>query len=414
MIKSIISFLIEFKKNKGAYIAISQVVSKLAMVGNSFFIVRILTKEEFGSVTLALSILSFLMPFINMGSQNGLLRFGSLASTNKAKDVLSYYNFNVGNKLNGITIFLFLIICLFFATKYKLLTTISWILSLRLVSLSFFFQIRIDYQIRNNNFGYAITDMMFNVCTLVLSFLLSLIFGIYGYVCSLSLSCIFFYCVLKKSLKFVAITNLPVSKKEFWKYSLGSSIANFLHTSISSIDTFMVGYFLSAINIAEYRISSIIPFNLFFIAQMFIVTDYPNFIKNFNNKKYFQTYIKNYFTIFFSLGIVLIAVFFLYGDFIIKLLFGSNYHATSAFYILILITVFSLLVLIPFGNITAALGLLKKNIYASVGAISIQLLTGLLLIPHYGILGAAIATGLAYIYSGFYNMIAVYFHFKKH
>ncbi|MCO6564160.1 MAG: oligosaccharide flippase family protein [Apibacter sp.] len=414
MIKSIISFLIEFKKNKGAYIAISQVVSKLAMVGNSFFIVRILTKDEFGTVTLALSILSFLMPFINMGSQNGLLRFGSLASTNKAKDVLSSYNFNVGNKLNGITIFLFLIICLFFATKYKLLTTISWILSLRLVSLSFFFQIRIDYQIRNNNYGYAITDMIFNVCTLVVSLLLSLIFGIYGYVCSLSLSCIFFYCVLKKSLKFVAITNLPVSKKEFWKYSLGSSIANFLHTSISSIDTFMVGYFLSAASIAEYRISSIIPFNLFFIAQMFIVTDYPNFIKNFNNKKYFQTYIKNYFTIFFSLGIVLIAVFFLYGDFIIKLLFGSNYHATSAFYILILITVFSLLVLIPFGNITAALGLLKKNIYASVGAISIQLLTGLLLIPHYGILGAAIATGSAYLFSGFYNMIAVHLYFKKH
>jgi O-antigen/teichoic acid export membrane protein len=413
MIKSIISFLIEFKKNRGGYIAISQVISKLAMVGNSFFIVRMLSKEEFGSVTLALSILSFLMPFINMGSQNGLLRFGSLASTNKVKDMLSYYNFKVGNKLNGITIFLFLIICLFFATKYKLLITISWILSLRLVSLSFFFQIRIDYQIRNNNYGYAITDMIFNVCTFVLSFLLSLTFGVYGYVCSLSLSCIFFYFVLKKSLKSEAATNLPVSQKEFWRYSLGSSIANFFHNSISSIDTFMVGYFLSAVSVAEYRISSIIPFNLFFIAQMFIVTDYPNFVKNFNNKKYFQTYMKNYFIIFFSLGIILIAVFFTYGDFIIKLLFGDNYHATSAFYVLIFTTVFSLIILIPFGNITAALGLLKKNIYASVGAISVQLLAGLLLIPSYGILGAGISTGLAYVFSGFYNMITVYIYFEK-
>ena len=413
MIKSLSSFLLEFQKNKGGYIAISQVVSKLAMVSNSFFIVRILTKEEFGSVTLALSILSFLMPFINMGSQNALLRYGSLVSDNKEKDILSSYNFKVGNKLNSITIFLFLIICLLFATKYNYLIIISLLLSLRFVSLSFFYQIRIDFQIRDNNYGYAMTDMVFNVSTLVVSLLFSFIFGVYGYVVSLSISFIFFYCFLKKYSKSKENTKLPVSKKEFWKYSIGSSVANFLHSSISSIDTFMVGYFLSAVSIAEYRISSIIPFNLFFIAQMFIVTDYPKFVKNFNNKKYFQTYMKNYFIIFFSLGSVLISIFFLFGDFIIKLLFGSNYQVNTAFYILMIASVFSLLVLIPFGNFSAALGLLKNNIFASVGAIIIQLIVGIFLIPHYGIAGAAMATGLAYIFSGFYNMSTVYLYFKK-
>ena len=176
MIKNILSFLNEFKKNKGGYIAISQIVSKSAMIVNSFFIVRMLTKEEFGSVSLALSILSFLMPFINMGSQNGLLRFGSLVSTSNEKDILSNYNFKTGNALYTITIIIFLIICLFFSTKYNYLVTISLILSFRLVSLSFFYQIRIDYQIRNNNYAYAITDMLFNVFTLIVSLFLSFFF----------------------------------------------------------------------------------------------------------------------------------------------------------------------------------------------------------------------------------------------
>lgn len=413
MIKNILSFLNEFKKNKGGYIAISQIVSKSAMIVNSFFIVRMLTKEEFGSVSLALSILSFLMPFINMGSQNGLLRFGSLVSTSNEKDILSNYNFKTGNALNTITIIIFLIICLFFSTKYNYLVTISLILSFRLVSLSFFYQIRIDYQIRNNNYAYAITDMLFNVFTLIVSLFLSFFFGMYGYVISLSMSFIFFSFKVKKHFKAKPYKKFPVSKKEFWNYSFGSSIANFLHGSISSLDTFMVGYFLSATSIAEYRISSIIPLNLFFLAQMFVVTDYPKFVKNHTNKKYFQTYLKNYFIIFLFIGFLLIIVFSLFGDYIIKLLFGNNYYATSAFYVLILISVFCLLILIPFGNITAALGLLKKNIFASVGAMLIQIVIGVFLIPHYGILGAALSTGFAYLFSGFYNMFAVYKYFKK-
>jgi O-antigen/teichoic acid export membrane protein len=255
--------------------------------------------------------------------------------------------------------------------------------------------------------------MLFNVITLILSLLLSFIFGMYGYVIALSVSFVVFSVLLKRYFKQVQISRLMIPKREFWKYSVGSATANFLHSSISSLDTFMVGFFLTAVNIAEYRIASIIPFNLFFIAQMFIITDYPKFIKNYQNKGYFKSYMKNYFVIFFIIGLILISLFFLFGNFIIQLLFGSDYQANGTFYLLIVTSVFCLLVLIPFGNITAALGLIRKNAFASIGALCIQIIFGLFLIPEYGILGAATATSLGYLFSGFFNMISIYSYFKK-
>lgn len=80
---------IDFLVKKGFfYIFSSNVVNKIIQFASGIFLVRLLSKEEFGIYSYAQNILSFFLLFSGLGVTSGMLQYISETSEDKKKNLL--------------------------------------------------------------------------------------------------------------------------------------------------------------------------------------------------------------------------------------------------------------------------------------------------------------------------------------
>ncbi|HEY0262506.1 MAG TPA: oligosaccharide flippase family protein [Chitinophagales bacterium] len=407
-------FLREFVQNKGLMVFSSTIIAKLALFINTIFVVRLIDETEYGLITLIASVFFFFVPLTGAGSYQGLLRYGILEKDMDAKNNLSQYLFWRGFAYHLIISIFFFAVCCLYIFKYENLPIIIVAFTVRLIGYYFVNHIQNDQRMRGDNHTFSLVNISTSVAETAGAFCLTWAFGAKGFLFALAAApYVSLYYASKENFK-RAITKPNIHFKEFWSYSVHASITYFLSEMLFSVDFFFIGTMLTANDVAAYKVAVVLPMNLIFLAQIFLQTDIPKLTLNYRNKAYLIFYIKNYYKIFLPLGVSILLVGFTLKDWIVPFVFGNKYAGNGNVFFVILATIVGNMWLRNiYGNLLSAIGKSQWNTYIGAAAIAIIALLAYLLIPHFGILGAAMGMAVALTFTGIASFIVFFNYIQK-
>ncbi|MBS7332955.1 MAG: oligosaccharide flippase family protein [Weeksellaceae bacterium] len=402
---SLINFLKDFFKNKGLFVFSAFIVEKLVMLINTIFIVKMISQEEFGRVTLIASVLAFFIPLSGFGTFSVLLKFGSEQKTEEDKLRLSQEIFRKGLRNQLILAVGFIIIANLYALKFDQLGWIIAMFAIRLIGIFLQSHLTIFFRIDGQNQKFATVNMLVNIVGLFFTFILTHYYGVIGYMISLAISpfiSLFFY--TKNLFLLTRNTVQTLDWKKMWRYGWVESVAYFASELLFSIDIAMIALFMTDKDISLYKVAIILPLNLLFIPSMLFQTDMPRIIQNSTNKQFLKQYIFNYYRLFIPLSIIILVGSFFLKEWLIKLFFNSDYSGGNiTFFIATLAVVAAMLTRVIFINLNSAIGKANWNIRISILSIILLVIFDLLLIPKYGIEGAATGLMLTFTTIGLYS-----------
>lgn len=410
--KSLIQFITDFLKNKGLLVFSSFIVEKLVMLINTIFVVKMITQDQFGRVTLIASVLTFFAPLSGFGTFSMLIKFGSEQQSIKDKLALSQEIFRKGFKNQLILALGFILIASLYSLKFEHLTLIIVLYAVRLIGIFMQSHLTITFRIQGQNEKFALVNIVVNTIGLMITFILTYFFGVTGYMISLATSpfiSLFFY--TKELIQFTKQNLQNLNWKKMWRYGWMESVAYFSSELLFSIDIAMIAFFMTDNDISLYKVAIILPLNLLFIPSMLFQTDMPRIIQNSTNKTFLKQYILNYYRIFIPIGIIILVGSYFLKERIITLFFNDTYIIGSkTFFIATLSVVTSMLSRVIFINLNSAVGRANWNIHISILSIILLLLLDIFLVPKYGIEGAAIGMMLTFAIIGIYSI----YQFKQY
>jgi len=384
-------------------------------------LIRILSKTEYGKWSYSLNIFQIVLLFAAFGAPAGILQFCSRSKETQEK--ISYWKFGLlfGLKANLFLGFLFVTLSLFVPFPIQGSNQILLALSL-LPTLMIFFDSQTLFlraTFRNKSFaGVSLFSSILLFCFTVFG---ALTLGISGVIVGRYLA--MFSSVLFSSL------GLKGEWKEFWKSHplsktqrkafLAFSIVAMLSNSVSSllykIDTFLVGTLSQSSEIvATYQTATLVPFNLNFIPIALITFAYPYFAKEAHNFAWLKKNTKKMIVRLAILNATISTLLFLLAPMIIQVLFGAQYlDSLIPFRILSLGYFFAGTFRIPLGNVIAALGKIKVNLWLSIAMGISNIVLDYWFIQLWGAIGAAFATLSVFILSSLGSISYFWIFLKK-
>ena len=402
--KDLIKFIQSFLQNNGFYVFLSFIIEKLVMLINTIFIVKMIPQDEFGRITLIASVIAFIAPWNGLGSLQVLMKFGASEENELKRRDLSRKLFRNGVINQLILCVIFIVIANFYALKFDHLLWIILLFSIRLFGMFLQSHLTIDYRINGFNKKFATLNMFVNCLGLVFTFFLTINFGAIGYMISLAIAPFISLFFFSKSILQQSISDLSeMNWKTMWKYGRMESLAYFASELLFSIDIAMIAIFMADKDIAMYKVAIILPMNLLFLPTILFQTDFPRIIQNSQNKDFLKFYIKNYYKLFIPLGIVILFGSYFLSDRLIELFFNKTYLAgDTVFFIATIAVVLAMLFRVLYLNLFSAIGLFNYNVRVSIISIITLIIADLVLIPFYGVEGAALGFLIMFIVSGFY------------
>ncbi|PZU81085.1 MAG: polysaccharide biosynthesis protein [Chryseobacterium sp.] len=406
-------FLRDFFKNKGHFVFGSLLVAKICGFLSSLLIIRLLPENDFGLVSIVASFFAVFLAFSGFGSQQILLRYGSIADTEKEKMEISSYLLKQGFFYQVILSVIFLLSSIFYLDRFDKIICLFIGFSVRLLGYFFYNHIQSQLRINGKNRDFARLNNVVNIFGLVLTLVLTYSLGLSGYLIAMAIMpfiSLFWF----KNINFKNNITLKRSRKELWKYGVFTAGTAVLSDALFSVDILITGFLLNESAVADYKTAILIPSNLTFIALTFMQSDFPSLAKNHSNKNYLKYYISNYYKIFIPLCCVLFFVFFLLNDFIIRLLFGEKYIGIEfSFTILTGAFLLNMLFRNLYGNLLSAVGKMGYNTIVSALALVVLLILSFVFVPKYGAEGMAIAQSITLFFTGLLLMFGFLSYFRK-
>ena len=181
-------------------------------------------------------------------------------------------------------------------------------------------------------------------------------------------------------------------KKNLWGYSVPTQISAGINQMTFLLDVFLVGVFVgSSLDVASYKVATMLPEGMLFIPTSLIIFVLSYFVEHNHDRDWFREKSR----IFIGAGMVLYALLsvllVVFAPLVIKVLWGSEYvDAVFAFRLLAVCCAFSAL-RTSCTNLLCALRAVKSNLVVSAVSLVVNAALCLLLIPQYGINGAAAA-----------------------
>jgi len=401
----------------GISVVLSAIIEKIGGLLLVLVSTYFLTKETYGLVVYANTTLVFLFPFIGFGIHQSLLRYGSLSNSQIGKKKLFNYTFKKGLLYS----FLFILLIVFLSPLITLNLRESKIyliiLSIQLVSLFMYEMIRIYSRLIHLNNLYSQITIVKTVLIVFICYILTLKYGAIGYVISLSLTPLvvsFFYIIKMKLLVRNSDNKLERNIYKFLKYGFFTSLAGVLSQLLYAVDILLIANILTEEqDIAQYKISNIIPFSVLFLSVAVIKTNFVKIVSNSeNNKHYIKNYYINYLKIFGIVSIIILILIPLFSNQILAI-FGNNY--TDDDYLMTIFTfgvVGAILLRIPLGNIISAIGWARINVLNSLVILFLNVVLSYFFIINYGLIGAALVTSFLMWLSGGFSLIAFIWFLK--
>lgn len=412
--KNLQAFLRNFISNQGQYVFFSLFIAKICAFVGSIYTIRLLPMEEFGTLSLVISVFSIFAAFNGMGSQQSLLRFGSLESDVDEKEKLTRYLFKSGFYYQLLLSVIFLFTAVFFVSKYEDIILIFIFFAIRLIGFYFLNHIQSELRINGKNRGFALVNNVVNVVGLALLLIFTYFFSLNGYLVAAAITpfiALFWY--KKKTFKFHDVAEV-FNKKEIWNYGFHASGTALMSDALFSVDILLLGFMMDSDAVAHYKVALLIPANITFLAVTFMQSDFPILAKNYRNGGFLRNYIHNYYKIFIPICILIFSVGFLFRNYILNVFFGDKYTDNALlFAIFLFVFCCNMLFRNLFGNLLSAVGKMKINTIVSFSALVFIAVCSFVLVPKYGILGMGFSLGITLLLTGFALMIFFFNYYKK-
>lgn len=403
-----IKFLFNFFKQSGIWVASSFFVSKIAAFLLTLFMARILSKEDLGWVMYGLNYLGFFIPFVGFGSSHGALRYAAIENEPDEKQKIIAYSFSYGLIFNILLSLIMLVLAFILFGNGNQLLIVS-LFTIRLFGLFLLEQAKAEVRGKHDNKKFGQIEIYSNIFLLVSAVLSAYFLGVKGYVFNLCLSPFVVLFIHRFRISFDRSLFKNFTEKSFWKFCITMALTNQISELIFLLDVFFIGIFLDNSAVAHYRIYSIIPFNLFFLAALFFQTAYPKLCENHENNSFQLQFLFNFWKLMIPISILIFAVSYFGASLILKL-FGEDYAQNSmVFLILIGASISVLLLRTPFGYLLASKG--KSSYNLMVASISIITLLVLIkpIIYNFGLEGVAWLSFINLLFIGIFQMVSYFY-----
>lgn len=401
---------------KGAFhIFIGNFIMKFIGLFGSIFIVRLLTKYEYGMLGYVENFYSYGYILAGLGLNMAALRYGIIIKEQEKKK---------GLYLWVIKMQLVIDICLasviaIFSCLYPhppLYAKATYLLFILVIAIPF-------TDIANTNLSFErsqLSNKRYMYLSITAAFI-SIIMRVFGAamkgltgtilfrVLAEILSCILLILVVYKKY-FKGTQRLKIErtqKKEILVFSVNNMLANGIWVLFMLTDVFLIGRLLNNPDIlADYKVAYVIPSNLAIITSAITVFITPYFVSH--EKDYFWVK-KSYFKVLFGnvllLGI-LSAFFFIFAPQFIYILYGKEYlNVVPVMRILLIAHLINSGIKTMTAGLLAAMGYVKENLCISIIAFFIQIIMAAYVLPRYGIMGLAFNNVFVYLLMSILCMI---------
>ena len=392
-------FLSRFFSNKGHHVFFSFLIAKICGFLGSLVIIRLLPENEYGILSIVMSVCAIFLPFSGFGSNQILLRYGAISEKENKQNLSSYLFFKgIFNEI--ILIVIFVGISLFYAPKYENIIIIFLFFGIRLMGFYLSNHIQNYYRISGKNDIFAKVSNAINIGGFILLLVLTYLFKFYGYLLAIALIPYLSLFWLKKEM-FSAKRIVYDNKKEIWRFGIFTAATSVISETLFSLDVMLLGFLMNENAVANYKVAILLPSNITVLAISFMQSDYPLLSKNYQNKNFLRSYIKNYYKIFIPICILILGFFYFFKDLLLKVFFGTNYSDNSNLMMILLLGfTFGMLSRNLFGNLLPAVGKIEVNTWVSILSLIILSVTAYFLVNTFGILGMGISLSLVLIWEG--------------
>ena len=234
----------------------------------------------------------------------------------------------------------------------------------------------------------------FNSNSIIFSYFLGILIMLLAayLVCKYKLSEIFGKYKLKKQIKLK-------TRKEFISYSWPIMFTTIIASVFYWIDSFSIGYFKTALEVGFYNAAVPIALLMMVAPELFMQLFFPLINKEFSRKnievvKQLSQQVGKWIFII-NLPIFLLII--LFPGAIINILFGSTYLIAENALRILAFGFFVFSIFIISGNLLGMVGKSKLALMNMIIASIINIILNAMLVPRYGINGAAISTSIVWI-----------------
>jgi O-antigen/teichoic acid export membrane protein len=409
-------FFKEFQSRNGSHVFMATILARILSFLSSWVALQFIANFELGLVIYALNIIIIISPISGLGASQGLLRYGALLDSNREKKNLFTYILKRGTLFSFLLISLIILGSSYITSGLKESQAAIIPLAFLLFGLFLLESLKTMFRILNKNKIFAFIEITYNAILFALVCLGSYFLEEKGYVLAMLLAPIITFCLYFPILKISWKPDLSFAppKIEFWKYSFFSSMSNVATQLLLVLDIILIGNLMQNPEmITIYKYVALIPMSIIFIPNIFITTDFVMLTNNLKNKKSTSTYIKNYMMVFFILSLIIVLISMLFDKTILSF-FGEEFPQYYKTFDVLILGIISILVFRGlFGNLLSALGKASVNFWIAIIAIVINIALNFMLIPKYGVFGAAITSALLMWITGILSIVLFYYYYKK-
>ena len=409
-------YIKDFLNRSGSYVFLSTVLGRILSFVASWVALKFIENDVLGVVLFAYNIILFVIPISGFGLHQSLIRYGALAKSIEEKNTIFNYVLRKGTLASLLLILLIIGICSFINFKFE--NTFYYIVLLSFLILpSFFLEIiRAHFRLQHKNKLFAYTEGVQSIILLLSVLLLSSFYKELGYAIALLITPLLTSLLFIKSLKIdvnISIKSLEIDL-QFWKYGFFASLSNVVTQLLFIIDILLIGFLLSNTEmVTNYRYVSIIPFSLLFLPRVFMATDFVAFTEKIFDSNYIHRYIKSYMLFFTLISILILGFSWVFSNQILAIL-DDNFIKFSETFIILMFGICGIFIFRGlFGNLLSSIGKAHFNYYIATFALLINIAANYVLIPKYGIKGAAITSSVLMWFTGILSYILFTISYKK-
>ena len=231
---------------------------------------------------------------------------------------------------------------------------------------------------------------------------------IYSYVIGFIITLIISYFIVLHKLHLISSDQPSLHEKrsireEIIIYSIPIMFSGIITVLFTWVDTFFIGYFLGTKQVGIYNAAVPIATLMLITQEIFLHLSYPIFNKEYSlgNKRNIEELSKQIYKWIFALNLPILLLLLIFPDNVISILFGSEYIESSNALRILALGVFISSACYISQRLLLMKGLSSLLFIDLLFASIVNIILNIILIPYYGITGAAMATTISWIILGF-------------
>ena len=388
-------------------------INKIITTVLNIVLVRLLSKYDYGIYSYAYNIASYFIIFNGLGATSAALQ---LCSEYFASEDRSERFFRYSYIVSGIVDVVFLLLILATSCFGQLaIPDAAPLLALYCAYplLQQLCDIKTTYlRIELDNAGYAVATNIQTVLLCIFSIAGAFVFDAAGLVVGQNIALLLTYIWLCRKHPFNLLNGCLAAldksdQRQYWEIAIISAFNNGISQALTLVGTTLVGILLlSEIDVSTYKVATTIPFALLFFPSSIITFVYPYFVRNKDNR---QWTLRNYGLLTLSCVVimgVITAVFIAFAEPVVSLVFGTQYlDAVPTFRVLLIGFFFTASFRTPTGNLLVTQRRLITNTVIGIASIILCVIGSYVLIPSFGLIGAAIVYDLCMIFGSVFTVL---------